>query len=179
MSWFRRKRKDIFDDIFEDIFEEFERIQDMFRSLIRESFEKEFEKLGAEGKPIVYGVRITIGPDGVPRVEEFGNVKLSKVGKPIVREEMEPLVDVMDVGDEIWVIAELPGVSKEKIKVKATENKVTIKAENDRKYYKEIELPAEVDPDTAKASYRNGVLEIKLKKKASSKEEEGKEIKIE
>ncbi|MEB3847200.1 MAG: Hsp20/alpha crystallin family protein, partial [Desulfurococcales archaeon] len=66
MSWFRRKRRDIFDDIFEDIFEEFERIQDMFRSLIRESFEKEFEKLGAEGKPIVYGVRITIGPDGVP-----------------------------------------------------------------------------------------------------------------
>ncbi len=181
MSWFsRRKRRGFFDDIFDDIFEELARIEEMFHSLVRESFEKDFERLEAKGKPIVYGVRITIGPDGIPKVEEFGNVKLSRVGKPIVREEMEPLVDVMELDDEVWIIAELPGVPKEKIKVKSTPNKVIIKAENDRKYYKVVDLPVEVEPDTAKASYRNGVLEIKIKKKKQKKEEEeGKEIKIE
>ncbi len=178
MSWFRRRRRD-FEDIFEDIFEEFERMEELFRSMIRESFEKEFERFGTKGKPLVYGVRVTIGPDGVPRIEQFGNVKISKIGKPIVREEIEPLVDVMELDDEVWVIAELPGVPKEKIKVKATENKVIIKAENDRKYYKSVDLPTEVDPDSAKASYRNGVLEIKIKKKKKETEEEGKEINIE
>lgn len=182
MSWFsRRKRRNYFDieDIFEDVFEEFKRMEEMFRDLFRESFARNLEKIGSEGKPLVYGVRITIGPDGVPRIEEFGNVKITKTGKPLLKEEMEPLVDVMEVDDEVWVIAELPGVDKEKIKVRVTENKVIIRAENDRKYYKEVELPAEVDPDTAKASYRNGVLEIKIKKKKAKKEEEGKEVKIE
>ncbi|NOZ30668.1 MAG: Hsp20/alpha crystallin family protein [Crenarchaeota archaeon] len=178
MSWFKRRKRDYFDDIFEDIFEEFNKMEEMIRSLIRETFARDLEKVGAEGKPLIYGVRITVGPDGVPRIEEFGNVKMTRTGKPILREEIEPLVDVMEVDDEVWVIAELPGVDKEKIKVRATENKVYIRAENDRKYYKEVDLPVEVDPDTAKASYRNGVLEIKLKKK-KTKKEEGKEIKVE
>lgn len=178
MSWFKRRKRGYFDDIFEDIFEEFSRMEDMIRSLIREGFARDLEKAGTEGKPLIYGVRITVGPDGVPRVEEFGNVKMTRSGKPLLREEIEPLVDVMEVDDEVWVIAELPGVDKEKIKVRAAEDRVYIRAENERKYYKEVELPVEVDPDTAKASYRNGVLEIKLKKKRAKKEE-GKEIKVE
>ncbi|MEB3806586.1 MAG: Hsp20/alpha crystallin family protein [Desulfurococcales archaeon] len=179
MSWFRRRKRDYFDDIFEDIFEEFSRIEEMFRSLVREAFTRDIERLSAEGKPLIYGVKITIGPDGVPRIREFGNVKV-RGDKPVLREEIEPLVDVMEADDdEVWVIAELPGVDKDKIKVKATEKKVIIKAENGRKYYKEVELPVEVDPDTAKASYRNGVLEIRLKKKSKKEEMEGKEIKIE
>jgi HSP20 family protein len=48
--------------------------------------------------------------------------------------------------------------------------------EGDKKYYKEIELPTEVDENSAKATYKNGVLEIVFKK---AKVESGKEIKIE
>jgi len=33
------------------------------------------------------------------------------------------------------------------------------------KYYKLVDLPTEVVPDKAKASYRNGVLEVHLQKK--------------
>lgn len=174
MSWWRRRRRSLFDDIFEEMMEEFERINELMRTFMEEDIRRLMQE---GGKPLVYGVRITIGPDGVPKIEEFGNVKVTKTGKPVVSEEMEPLVDVMEVDDEVWVIAELPGVPKEKIKVRVTEDKVYIRAEDGRKYYKVVDLPATVDPDTAKASYRNGVLEIRIKKKAAK--EEGKEVKVE
>jgi HSP20 family protein len=174
LSHFRRRRS-IF-DLFDEILREFEReMMDL---------EEEFERLVREGGgrrgtlgPYYYGVRITIGPDGVPKVEEFGNIKRVG-GRPIISEEAEPLVDVIEHDDEIIIVAELPGVDKEKIKVRATEDRVTINAEDHRKYHKVVELPAKVDPNSAKASYRNGVLEIKLKKK-ESKKEEGVEIKLE
>ncbi|MEM1682557.1 MAG: Hsp20/alpha crystallin family protein [Sulfolobales archaeon] len=41
---------------------------------------------------------------------------------------------------------------------------------NSRIYYKEVELPAKVDPDTSRATYKNGVLEVKLKKIGKRKE---------
>ncbi|MEB3760320.1 MAG: Hsp20/alpha crystallin family protein [Desulfurococcales archaeon] len=173
MEW--RKRRSIF-DIFDEIIRD---IEDTMRS-----FEEEFERLLREGStnirgPYYYGVRITIGPDGVPRVEEFGNIRRTKLGKTIVSEEIEPLVDVIDADDEVWVIAELPGIPKEKIKVKATEDYVEIRAENGKKYYKKIELPVKVDPKSAVAKYKNGVLDIKLKKKEKKETKEETEIKVE
>jgi HSP20 family protein len=45
-----------------------------------------------------------------------------------------------------------------------------------RKYYKEVQLPTGVDPDSSKASYNNGVLEIVLRK--TKPRPKGKEIKI-
>jgi len=171
-----RRYKDpfeLFDEMIREIEEEFER------------FEREFMRLGGEGEvktfgPYVYGFRVTIGPDGKPIVEEFGNIKNYK-GKPMITEEREPLADVIEKGDEIRVIAEVPGVDKNSIKVKITDGGKTliVRAEGgDRKYYKEIELPTQVDENSAKATYNNGVLQIILKK-AKSKEEEGKEIKVE
>lgn len=164
---------DLFDDLIRQIEEEFER------------FEREFMRIGSEGKvetfgPYIYGFRVTIGPDGKPIVEEFGNVRNYK-GKPMISEEREPLVDVIEKGDEIRVIAEVPGVDKDKVKVKITDGgtKLIIQATGeDRKYYKEIELPAQVDDKTAKATYNNGVLQV-IMKKVKGKEEEGTEIKVE
>ncbi|MEB3816563.1 MAG: Hsp20/alpha crystallin family protein [Desulfurococcales archaeon] len=172
-SFFRRRRSifDIFDDIMREFEEEIERIEREFEELARSSS-------GRTIGPYYYGVRITIGPDGVPRVEEFGNIKRTPTGRPRISDVIEPLIDVIEDDDEVIIVAELPGVEKDKIKVRATENKVIIKAENSRKYYKEIDLPAKVDPSSAKASYRNGVLEVKLKK-LESKKEEGFEVKVE
>ncbi|MCS7108769.1 MAG: Hsp20/alpha crystallin family protein [Sulfolobales archaeon] len=152
---------------------EFEReFEDMFRAFdIGESGERPF-------KPYVYGFRITVGPDGKPKVEEFGNVK--RIGsKPKIAEEIEPLVDVIEEEDIIKVVAEMPGVEKEKVKVKATEDTLTIQGTNtNRKYYKELKLPANVKPETAKATYRNGVLEVTLEK-AEKRSKSGVEVKIE
>jgi len=173
-----RKYRDIF-DVFEDMFRQ---IQDIMDREFRE-IEREFDELAKSGKvktygPYVYGFRVTIGPDGKPIVEEFGNVKTVK-GKPMISEEREPLVDVVDKGDEIRVVAEVPGVNKDSIKVKVVNGeKLIVQATGeDRKYYKEVELPAKVDEKSAKASYKNGVLEVVLKKVKT--EEEGTEIKVE
>jgi len=65
----------------------------------------------------------------------------------------------------VRVIAELPGVEKEDIDLRATETSLTISAESQhRKYYKELRLPTPVNPKSAKATYRNGVLEVSLPK---------------
>jgi len=167
-----RRFRDIF-DFMEDMMRQFE---EEFREL-----EKEFERTFKEGKqfgPYVYGFRITIGPDGKPIVEEFGNVKRSR-GRPIISEEREPLIDVIEREDEIRVVAELPGVDKSNIKLRVVNgNKLIIQAQSEeRKYYKEVELPAEVDEKSAKATYKNGVLDVVLKKKTVS--EKGTEIKVE
>lgn len=132
-----------------------------------------------EWGPFVYGYSVTIGPDGKPVVREFGNVKPSlTAGRLSLREEREPLVDVISMADEIKVIAELPGISKESIRVTASENTVTIQADApERKYKKETELPDEVDPSTAKSTYKNGILEITFRRK--KKKEAGVSIQVE
>jgi len=172
MSWFRRRRSifDLFDELMREFEEEIRSIEEEFERFIREGG-------GKVRGPYYYGVRITVGPDGVPKIEEFGNLKRGKAGRPLLMEEVEPLVDVLEYDNEVIVVAELPGADKDKIKVRIKDNKLIIKAENGKKYYKEIELPTKVKPETAKASYKNGVLEVKILKE-EEKKDEGLEIKV-
>ncbi len=191
-SWWRRRRKSIFPS-FEDIFEEFDRMfEEMLRGiggeiprgLIREKRLPD-GKIVRETGPIIWGYSVTIGPDGKPQIREFGNVKPRIKETPFgakpsveVLEEREPLVDVIETEDQVKIIAELPGVEKDDIKLNATEKTLTISVETERRrYYKELQLPVEVDPESAKASYKNGVLEVQLIKKVKSKP--GKHIRIE
>lgn len=161
---FRRRRRDIF-DIFEEMEEMLKEVEEFFSRGFRELEEERGREIRG---PYVYGIRIFIGPDGVPKVERFGNIGRSRRGEPMIREEMEPVVDVFERGDEVIVVADVPGVPKESIDVEATERRLIIRARSEeRKYYREVDLPAEVDPTSAKASYRNGVLEVRLKKKGS------------
>jgi HSP20 family protein len=130
--------------------------------------------------PLVYGYSVTVGPDGKPIVREFGNVKPmlgTAGGGPQLTSEREPLADVVTTDKEVKVVVEMPGISKEDIKVNAFENKVEISTSEkaERKYHKTVELPPEADIDSVKSNYRNGILEITFNKKASPK---GKEIKV-
>ncbi len=178
----RRKRRSIFDlidELFREIWEEFEEFERRFMYAIP----TEVEERAVFTRPLVYGFRIEIGPDGKPRIYEFGNVKRIGRERPriVVTEETEPLTDIYEEDDSVRIIVELPGVDKEKIKVRALDDRhLVIEASNrDRRYRKEIELPTEVDVDTAKATFRNGVLEIRIKKKGVQQEERGKIIEVE
>ncbi len=132
--------------------------------------------------PFVYGYSVTVGPDRKPQVREFGNIKPeTRMGRPQVnvREQREPLVDVLETDGEVKVIAELPGVEKENIKLHGTEKTFTISVDTpQRKYYKEVATPTEIDPKQAKSAYRNGVLEVTVPKK-KEKKPKGETIKIE
>lgn len=132
--------------------------------------------------PFVYGYSVTVGPDGKPKVTEFGNFKAqTQLGKPQmdVKEEREPLTDIIDGETEVRVIIELPGVEKKDIKLSGTNKKLTISVETpERKYFKEVELPAKVTVNKAKSTYTNGVLDITVPKKKQEKSK-SRQIKIE
>ncbi len=104
-----------------------------------------------------------------------------------------PVMDIEETKDDIIVKAEIPGMTKEDVKIQVTGDIITISGERKReeetkdKTYHRIErsygqfqrmitLPSEVQSAKAKASYENGVLTIKLPK---SEEIKPKEISIE
>lgn len=120
----------------------------------------------------VFGFRIEVGPNGVPKIYRLGDAEHGQI-KPRVKvvdegeEQQEPLVDIYDEGESIRVIVELPGVDEQNIKITPIDKKhVLIEAiGNNNRYRKEIELPDEIDVETIKTSYRNGLLEIIAKRK--------------
>jgi HSP20 family protein len=77
------------------------------------------------------------------------------------------------------VVAELPGVEKKDIKLHATDDALEIRTENDRRYLKEVLFKTPVKPETAKATYKNGVLSVQIKKKARELEKEKTAIQLE
>jgi HSP20 family protein len=111
---------------------------------------------------------------------------------PAVLEISPPAVDLFEEKDEIVVKAELPGMDKDSIQVNITDHTLTIKGEKKKEeevkeenYYRSersygsfvrtLELPADVHSDKAKASFKNGVLEVRLPK---TEEAKAKEIKV-
>ena len=118
-------------------------------------------KKGMKG---VYGFSIKTMTGGRPVVESFGNIKKTPKG-PTVEEEREPITDVFDEKEEVRVYAEIPGVNEEDIKLDLKGDILDILAKSgDRKYHKEILLPAKVKSETLISSYKNGILEVKIRK---------------
>ena len=119
--------------------------------------------------PIVYGYSVTIGPDGKPVVREFGNVKRGATQPwKEIQDRREPLVDVVSSDRDVKLIVEIPGVRREDIDVRVNEQKVIISVDTEnRKYYKELDLPGLVKPEGAKSTYNNGILEITLPLKSA------------
>jgi HSP20 family molecular chaperone IbpA len=84
--------------------------------------------------------------------------------------ELQPLVDVLEENDEVIVVAEFAGFDKEHIRANAKSQRLTLLAEAaDRKFYKSLNLPKRVIPNTIRTAYKNGVLEVRLKKVIESK----------
>ena len=176
-EWFKRRSRSPLTSWFDDFdknFEEMFRGLELPKDLVRERKLPDGGTVREMG-PFVYGYSFCMGPDGKPIVREFGNVKPSLKGGPFgtakpslnVKEEREPLVDAMVQSDTVKVVAELPGVEKSDIALECDGRNLVLRVDTDkRRYYKSLELPVEVDPDTSKASYKNGVLELVLTRKS-------------
>jgi len=189
----RGHRGDIFGQ-FDEMRREMERMfEDQFKDmqtkapkdLIREYETPEGRKVREMG-PFVYGYSMTIGPDGKPRVREFGNIRSPLAGfglgasnRPLISSEREPLADITITDKEVKVVLEMPGVNKEHIKINVNDNSVEVNSNDpQRKYHEVIDLPPEVNIETAKSTYKNGILEITFNKKKES-QSKGKDIRIE
>ena len=117
-----------------------------------------------EGMKGVYGFSIKTAVGGKPVVETFGNIKKTPEG-PVVEEEREPLTDVFDEKDEVVVIAEIPGVQEEGITLDLKGDILEILAAGkNRKYRKEVLLPVQVMKETLSYTFKNGILEVRIKK---------------
>ena len=105
-----------------------------------------------------------------------------------------PSVDVKEDEMGILVKAELPGVEEKDVEVLLSDNVLTLKGEKkeekeekEKDYYhmersygsfsRVISLPEGVDPEKAEASYKNGVLTIRLPRKKEAAEK-GRKIPI-
>jgi HSP20 family protein len=103
-----------------------------------------------------------------------------------------PTVDVYEEKDDIVVKAELPGMDKDNIEVNLTDHTLTIKGEKKKEeevkeenyhrsersygtFLRTLELPKDVHADKVKASFKNGILEVRIPKTEGAK---AKEIKV-
>lgn len=147
-----------FDDGFDRIFKRMSRsffdIDDIF---------EEFKENGSTSGPFYYGYTMTVGPDGKPIVKEYGNVKPGLLPNSDVR---EPIVDtIVDEKEKVVkLVAEMPGVEKSDVKLVVQDKSVSIDAERgEKKYHVKVPIQHKVNEDSAKASYKNGILELVFK----------------
>ena len=179
----KRRRRNPFDmfgfdeDFIREIFND-ERITEDIRRMTEEMM-RMFSN-AQPGKPVVHGYKIHIGPDGKPRIEDFGNRPTkSPKGEPVISEEREPLTDVIEGDEDVAITVEMPGVEKEEIDLNATRDTLEIKVDTPkRKYHKKIDLPCDVIPKTTKATYKNGILDIVITRKKKKKPGDGYKVNI-
>ncbi len=93
----------------------------------------------------------------------------------------EPSVDIEDKKNELKITADLPGVDKKDIEINVGQDSIEIKAQKKKEaevkrknfyrqerafsgFYRALSLPAIVNPDKAKSSFKDGILKINLPK---------------
>jgi len=120
----------------------------------------------------------------------FFNLGPSEAG--LEEGEWMPLVDVSETGKEVLVNAEVPGMDPKDIDISLSGNLLTLKGERKHEEEKKgksfhriersygaftrtIQLPAEVDSNKVDASYKDGVLTIRMPK---TKEESVRKIEV-
>ncbi|WP_319507041.1 archaeal heat shock protein Hsp20 [uncultured Methanolobus sp.] len=163
----KRKKRGFFDDIFDkgnftDIEDIIERMMDKFGIDLNDF----------ETQPFFYGFSVSRHPGEEPEIKEFGNIfpddidededdDFESIRQQFRIAERKPLIDVFEIDEKVHVMAELPDVEKEDINLDVTETLLKLNAQHEETSYSEsIELPSSVDPDSAKATYLNGVLEV-------------------
>ncbi|MCJ2520398.1 MAG: Hsp20/alpha crystallin family protein [Candidatus Thermoplasmatota archaeon] len=157
----RKRRRWPFDDD-DDFFSYFDEIFDDMRKRMEKVLSGSLKDFDTT-KPFVWGYSFRMGPDGKPEFRQFGDTEGLR---PMTGESRrEPLTDVIEKKDSISITVELPGVEKEDIELKTTSSRVVIEVDHpERRYHRDIDLPAPVNPDSVKATFKNGVLDVILDK---------------
>lgn len=156
--WRRRKKKSPW---FNDIYDELEKLGEMIDETMQKSFENSVDAPNRRDR--FRGFSIKIRPYRTPRVREDQNPQSFQTETE--DEGQEPLVDFINEGKMLIILAAIPGVNKDEIELRVTESCLTISVDADNiEWYDEFELPTKVKPKSAHASYKNGVLEVRLEK---------------
>ena len=115
----------------------------------------------------VYGfsVKVGLGGDGV-KVEPFGNIRPDRAtGHSMVQEIREPMVDLFEEDDHLLLVAEMPGIGADDVRIEIHEDLLTLAAEKgDKKYRKEVLLPHPYAREKMQITCNNGMVEIKCQR---------------
>ena len=87
----------------------------------------------------VYGMSVRVGIGGEPHIERFGNIRTTAEGPEVV-------------------------VSGDAIDIEVRGDVLALSSSGERRYAKETLLPSPVDPGSLRRSFKNGLLELRLKK---------------
>jgi len=108
-----------------------------------------------------------------PRIKKHARSYIYRIPKNYrerKEREPEPLIDILEEKDEVTVVAEFVGFNRENLRIHVKNQRLTLSAETpDRKYYKSLNLPMGVIPNSIRTTYKNGVLEIRLRKAIEEK----------
>jgi HSP20 family molecular chaperone IbpA len=142
--------------------------KDMFRDM-DELFAHLFARMTSDfpaGDPQAFGYHMVIQRGG-----ESSPVSCSQPGQ--LRAGSKSVVEVHRIGDEVKVITELPGITRESLHLTIDGNKLSLDADaGTRQYHTTATLPP-VDPDSMQVSLKNGVLEVTFGILATTSEDEG------
>ena len=105
-----------------------------------------------------------ISPTRMSYINGFGNIIYSDNRHQKI-ETKNLLVEVIESDKTVSITSELIGVLEESIELKITQNAIVIQVNNgNENFYKKVELPCNIDVDSAITSFQNGVLDVELKK---------------
>src|SRR5947209_19484507 len=188
-DWFRRfDGRYLIDDLITDFEEVKKEFEDAFMDIkapkeIMIDYETQEDVGIGEISSFVYGYSMTIELEDKPRVSSRSSKKrkeVSEYNEPQITSEREPLAEVNVYDKEVKVVLEMPGLSKEHIKIQAYKNSVEVSSDHPQRKYQVIDIPRIADIKTITSTYKNGILEIVFKKKEKlERNNKGREIRIE
>ncbi len=153
-----KKKKD-FDEFIED--EEFEKILREMEKIVGDAFNTALDGWESE-KSSAKRFSIKMNSDGKVKLDEINNA-LSESDEYYGSRS----ADVIENKDSVSVTIEVPDANKEDIVIEVSDDEIEVQ---DNIYNRRIKLPSEVKPETTKATYKNGVLDVEIKKKVIGKE---------
>lgn len=159
----KRKKREFFDDIFEvEDFGDIEGILDYIMERLGMDMSEQSKKsfisaFSVSNKHVEMDDVDDYSFDGEDS-DEFESHQM-RIKDP------SPLIDVFEIENQVHVMAELPGVEKDEIELHVTVSSLEIKVlQLENEYSEFVDFPDTVNPDAAKATYINGVLEVTIEK---------------
>lgn len=161
-------------DFFAEFEKEFARMQGMISKIMEDAMKH--AESPQRDQPFVYGFSMRVGKDGVPHLTPFGssapgfagpNEPTIEAGAAMDDLVREPLSDVIEGDHDVSVTVELPGVEKGDVSLKVADETLTVRVEKGaRRYHKQVRLPCKVVPSTAKATFKNGILDVTIQRQS-------------
>lgn len=128
--------------------------------------EKEVDIGGRKGR-MVFGYSVRVGEHG-PQSEAFGHVPDATAKATAEAPVRQPIVDIFEEAEAIVVIAELPGVGEHEATARVEGSDLLIETPAPNRYRKRVALPGPVDAAGLSMACRNGILEVRLPRRAGA-----------